>query len=110
MAIMSDSRLGCHYEAPTFGAHYPDGTCIDGYMWDLDSCAEPGGALSSGGDEPCPHCNTRAYIEWQDARISGNAKQRRLAVRALVRKVRAWAVNRSTFVPNPITTDSGGGE
>lgn len=90
--------LGCNYEAPTFGAGYPDGTCIDGYMWDLDSCDEPGGPLLSGGDEPCPYCNTAEYIEWQDARISGNARQRRVARRALIVKVRAWADGRSTFL------------
>jgi hypothetical protein len=50
--------LGCNYEAPTFGARYPDGTCINGWMWDLDSCDEPGGPLMDGGDRPCPFCNT----------------------------------------------------
>lgn len=91
--------LGCNYEAPTFGAFYPDGTCIDGYMWDLDSCDGPGGSLESGGDQPCPHCNTREYLEWMDKRPSGNAKQRRTAIRTEIRKVRAWAEERSTFVP-----------
>lgn len=103
MAARSSARprprqLGCDYEAPTFGARYPDGTCIEGYMWDLDSCDEPGGPLYSGGDIPCPFCNTGAHIEyWDDHRPSGNSRQRRRARRALFPKVRAWAAERSTF-------------
>lgn len=91
------SKLGCNYEAPTFGATYPDGTCIDGYMWDLDSCDEPGGGLRSGGDQPCPYCNTAEYIYWSDMRQSGNAKQRRKQYRALYRKVVDWAISRASF-------------
>ncbi|WOB06493.1 hypothetical protein [Piscinibacter gummiphilus] len=93
--------LGCNYEAPTFGARYPDGTCIDGYMWDLDSCDEPGGPLYGGGDEPCPWCNTLSFIEWRGDTASGNAHQRRVARRAMVAKVRAWAEERSSFPPAP---------
>lgn len=48
-------------EFPYFGASYPDATCIDGYLWDLDS-SENGG-LTIGGDEPCPFCNTEKFIE-----------------------------------------------
>lgn len=91
--------LGCHYEAPTFGAGYPDGTCIDGQMWDLDSCDEPGGGLLHGGDQPCPWCNTREFLDWRDFRPSGNSHQRRVARRREMRKVREWAERRSTFNP-----------
>ena len=36
--------------------------CVMGcYLWDLDSCDEPGGALSVGGDIPCPACNPKAH-------------------------------------------------
>lgn len=42
---------------PFFGATYPDACCVDGYLWDLDSCESPGGPLHHGGDEPCPFCN-----------------------------------------------------
>lgn len=61
---------GCGHEGRYFGAVYPDGVCCDGHMWDLDSCDEPGGSLSSGGDLPCPSCNTRAYLAYvlQDIR------------------------------------------
>ena len=49
-------------EFPHFGARYPDATCIDGYLWDLDS--SEGDILTHGGDDPCPFCNTEAYIEY----------------------------------------------
>lgn len=49
-------------EFPFFGAHYPDATCIDGLLWDLDS--DDGGFLSSGGDIPCPYCNAKEFLEY----------------------------------------------
>lgn len=55
--------LGCSEEFPWFGAHYPDATCIDGYLWDLDS-GDGDGYLYSGGDYPCPYCNAREFIEY----------------------------------------------
>ncbi|MBT2299206.1 hypothetical protein J7E70_01890 [Variovorax paradoxus] len=91
------SGLGCNYEASTFGARYPDGTCIDGYMWDLDSGDSDG--LTSGGDIPCPWCNTLAHLEWNGETFKGNARQRRRARRALIKKVHAWAESRSSFPP-----------
>ena len=51
---------GCGYTGYEFGGGYLDSTCIDGYLWDLDSCDEPGGGLRSGGDIPCPQCNPEA--------------------------------------------------
>ena len=54
-------KLGCGIEIPYFGANYPDAVCIDGYLWDLDSGDERG--LTIGGDEPCPVCNTKAWLE-----------------------------------------------
>lgn len=78
---MSEANLGCSFEGPMFGAVYPDATCIDGYLWDLDSCDEPGGPLHNGGDMPCPYCNTREYIDYLDRHYSGNARQRRLVIR-----------------------------
>lgn len=51
----------CEYEGRHFGARYPDATCIDGYLWDLDSCED--GMLYSGGELPCPKCNTASYLE-----------------------------------------------
>ena len=49
-------------EFPYFGATYPDATCIDGELWDLDKCDE-NGLYSSGDNPPCPFCNTDAFIE-----------------------------------------------
>lgn len=83
--------MSCGYEGSHFGARYPDAQCCDGYLWDLDSCDEPGGPLFSGGDVPCPCCNTREYIEGGDSRLTGNARQRRTQMRALIRKVQSWA-------------------
>lgn len=62
MADTSD-HLGCSYAGYDFGAGYQDSTCIDGYLWDADSCDEPGGPLYEGGDIPCPRCNTIRFLE-----------------------------------------------
>ena len=48
-------------EFPYFGARYPDAKCIDGYLWDLDKC--DGDMLYGGGEEPCPFCNSKTFIE-----------------------------------------------
>lgn len=48
-------------EIPFFGATYPDGRCIDGYMYDLDSYEN--GFLTSGGESLCPFCNSETIIE-----------------------------------------------
>lgn len=90
--------MTCGYEAPTW-AHYPDGRCIDGYLWDLDSVAGDG-MLYNGGEIPCPACNTVEYIDCTAPRSSGNARQRRRVVRIAARKVRLWAMRRSTFPCN----------
>lgn len=53
-------------EIPYFGATYPDARCIDGYLWDLDSHTHNDGDMqyfSSGGDDPCPFCNTDNFIQ-----------------------------------------------
>lgn len=58
--------IGCDAEFPYFGARYPDARCIDGWLWDLDSCDGSGEdlILTSGGDWPCPYCNARKYLEY----------------------------------------------
>lgn len=53
----TSTQLGCDYRGTHFGAVYPDAQCVQGYLWDEDSCDEPGGPLLSGGDIPCPKCN-----------------------------------------------------
>lgn len=80
-------RLGCDYEAPHFGAFYPDACCIDGFLWDLDSCEEPGGPLTHGGDMPCPSCNTASYVRYRFTNAGGNARQRRRARRDAARSI-----------------------
>lgn len=82
--------MSCGYQGSHFGATYPDAICIDGELWDLDSCDEPGGPLFSGGDVPCPCCNTKEYV-LTGSMLKGNSKQRRCQRRALERKVRSWA-------------------
>ena len=84
------TRPSCEWEGPHFGASYPDATCVEGYLWDLDSCHEPGGPLYSGGDTPCPNCNTVEYLDWLgDLFVGGNAHQRRLQRRLMIRKIKS---------------------
>lgn len=83
--------MSCGYQGRHFGANYPDGACIDGYLWDLDSCDGPGGDLTWGGDTPCPRCQPLAFVNYHYFQAGGNAKQRRVARRALARKVLARA-------------------
>ena len=59
---MEQEELGCGIEIPYFGANYPDAKCIDGYLWDMDSY-EDDGCFHIGGDEPCPICNTKVWLE-----------------------------------------------
>lgn len=81
----------CGYTGAHFGAHYPDAICIDGHLWDLDSCDVPGGPLYSGGDMACPCCNTREYAAAALRYPGGNAKQRRRYLRLAIKAVRQWA-------------------
>lgn len=60
---MSKKR-GCDYRGKHFGASYVDAQCFKGYLWDEDSCDEPGGPLRNGGDIPCPQCNREEYEEY----------------------------------------------
>ncbi len=79
---------GCGWEGRAFGAHYPDATCIDGVLWDMDSIDDDG--MLHGGDRPCPHCCPHEVAD--NAALSGNARQRRVQRRALARKVKARAI------------------
>jgi len=54
----------CSYHGYDFGAPYPDAQCIDGYLWDEDSCDVPGGDLYSGGDIPCRQCNWHEFVSY----------------------------------------------
>lgn len=64
---MTKNKLGCDYVGHDFGAHYPDSTCIDGYLWDMDSGgtdADGDSYLDSGGDMPCPKCNPKKFVRY----------------------------------------------
>lgn len=60
----SDVALRCDYQGRHFGAPYPDAQCIDGFLWDEDSCDEPGGALRNGGHISWPKCNSAAHATY----------------------------------------------
>lgn len=49
-------------EFPYFGARYPDATCIDGRLFDLDQCDENGNLYDIEGP-PCPFCKTEDFIK-----------------------------------------------
>ena len=70
----TDVGVSCGYQGYDFGAGYLDSTCIDGYLWDADSCDEPGGGLIIGGEMACPSCNTKKYLEdaLSDAKDGGS--------------------------------------
>ena len=71
---MSEEKQICP-QISHFGAHYPDACCIDGYLWDLDS-DDGSGLLNSGGEIPCPFCNTEAYIELYIDEEAGITRER----------------------------------
>lgn len=51
-----EERNSCP-EFPFFGAPYPDATCIDGYLYDLDHCDINGNLYQMSERIPCPFCN-----------------------------------------------------
>lgn len=65
-----EKREGCGKHMHFFGAHYPDGVCINGYMWDLDSGSD--GNLDRGGDDPCPLCNADEYYSGLKGEIAND--------------------------------------
>lgn len=108
----ANRTLGCDYEGPHFGAPYPDAICGDGYLWDLDSCEEPGGALFRGGDIPCPQCNLDAFVAYHapDTWTGGNARQRRKYNRRQFRELRTrimrkLGLNGSSHIRHPANTE-----
>ncbi|VVE30968.1 hypothetical protein PEP31012_03674 [Pandoraea eparura] len=79
------NSYGCGYEGAHFGAPYIDAICIEGELWDLDAFED--GMLVGGGNMPCPCCNTREYLEYQDYRYTGNARNRRAQIRKDIRRI-----------------------
>jgi hypothetical protein len=53
---------GCP-DFPFFGATYPDATCVDGQLYDLDKCDQDHNLYEMGEYWPCPFCKTEAFIK-----------------------------------------------
>lgn len=85
---MSTDKVNTCPEFPHFGARYPDATCIDGFLWDLDSCDDPGGLLRHGGDDPCPFCNEEAYLEWAGVEPEDDESPKKEDVLAYIQKLK----------------------
>jgi len=52
---------------PYFGAKYPDATCIDGILYDMDKCDDEGNLYELDDYNPCPFCNREEFIKiWTD--------------------------------------------
>jgi hypothetical protein len=66
---MSDNIKNCP-DFPFFGAHYPDASCINGKLYDLDDCDDDKNLYEPTEDWPCPFCRTEAFIK-QYAEYSG---------------------------------------
>lgn len=60
---MSNIKNQCP-EFPYFGARYPDATCIDGILHDLDKCDDNGDLYEPSEMIPCPFCQTEAHIDY----------------------------------------------
>lgn len=60
-AMTQKQKGSCGHTGYMWSARYPDATCVDGYLWDLDSLEF--GTLQSGGDLPCPACNTHDWLD-----------------------------------------------
>lgn len=50
-------------EFPFFGAQYPDATCRDGQLYDLDRCDDQGNLYEMHEYWPCPFCNTKRFVK-----------------------------------------------
>lgn len=86
---MSKNNKPCP-EFPHFGARYPDARCIDGYLWDLDSSEDDsdGNIFTSGGDDPCPFCNTEEYLEWAGVDETDDEAPKRETILAYIEKMK----------------------
>lgn len=49
---------------PLFGANYPDATCIDGILYDLDNVGDDGVLIKPLEEIPCPFCRTEEFIRY----------------------------------------------
>ena len=97
----------CNYQGYEFGAgSYPDSVCIDGRLYDADSCDGEGNLYEPGEDIPCPMCKPKdavAYWTERNYNCGGSRRSAAKTARSLVADIRA---NRG--VNN--MTDTGGGK
>lgn len=77
-------------EFPYFGAHYPDATCIDGHLWDLDKYED--GHLYGGGEVPCPFCNSELFIEYEGA----ETKKQKRRILAWIERLKRKYLNKTS--------------
>lgn len=57
-------KLNTCPEFPFFGASYPDARCVNGFLFDLDSCDGDGNLYDKDENIPCPFCKTEDFIEY----------------------------------------------
>ncbi|MBE8578695.1 hypothetical protein [Vibrio sp. OPT18] len=99
---MTKKKLGCDYVGHDFGARYLDSTCIDGYLWDMDSGGfdelSGAGYYDHGGDIPCPNCNEKKYVKSyiSDHLIEEgyNSVSKPLTTKKIKNVLRKWPSNR----------------
>lgn len=61
----------CDYQGYEFGAgRYPDSLCIDGLLYDADSCDGDGNLYEPMEEIPCPICRPSDAIAWWAERNS----------------------------------------
>ena len=62
---MNDERAKrCTYQGYEFGAVYLDSVCIDGRLYDADSCDDQGRLYEPDEDIPCPLCRPKEATRW----------------------------------------------
>lgn len=86
----------CGVEFPHFGANYPDGKCINGYLWDMDSYED--GLYTIGGEDPCPICNTK---EWLDDVMADGVFNTEEEALSYVEWLKNRYLNRKNYVRQP---------
>ncbi len=73
-------------EFPFFGASYPDATCVDGELWDLDACDDQHRLYEPMEWWPCPFCKTEDFIKRYAEYYGIKYKEARSKVKAFKEK------------------------
>lgn len=101
----------CEYQGYEFGAQYPDSVCVEGQLFDADSCDDEGNLYEPAEYVPCPMCHREEAIKWHASRSYGTYKERIAAARLLVADIHK---NRRTgnfplqSLPQTTTSTDGG--